>query len=111
MLASDVIDVVRENLDDIKEEYRFDDPELLNTLTSSTRRLAVDRPDLLVDDDGLIIPIVDVTTLSQVLVFDRDFLEALSNHVCFLIFAKDNSDNHNATQSAIHKSLYDAAIN
>jgi len=112
MLASDVITVARQNLDDtINGEERFDDTELLNTLTSSTRRLATDKPDLLIDSAGAIIPIVDVTTTSQTLIFDRDWLEALSNYVCHLIFAKDSSDDYNANQSAIHKSLYESAIN
>ena len=112
MLASDVITVARQNLDDtIVGEYRFLDPELLITLTSSTRRLAIDRPELLIDSVGAIIPVVDVTALSQTLIFDRDWLEALSGYTCHLIFAKDSSDNYNATQSAIHKASYEAAIN
>ena len=111
MLASDVITVARQNLNDTIPEYRFSDPELLSTLTSATRRLATDKPDLLVDSDGTLIAVVDVTATSDTLIFDRDWLEALSNYICHLIFAKDNSDNYNANQSATHKALYEAAIN
>jgi hypothetical protein len=115
MLASDVITVARQNLDDTIDNdtsgYRFNETEMLNTLTSATRRLATDKPDLLVDTDGTIIAVVDVTATSQTLIFDRDWLESLSNYVCHLIFAKDSSDDYNANQSAIHKALYQSTIN
>lgn len=111
MLASDVITVVRQNLEDTKKTYRFEDPELLTALTSSTRRLAIDRPELLIDSSGALIAVVDVTTLGDTLIFDRDWLEALVNYVCHLIFMKDSSDEYNASQAAGHLAYYNDAIN
>jgi hypothetical protein len=111
MLASDVITVARENLEDTIVEYRFEDTELLTALTSATRRLATDKPDLLVDSDGTLIAVVDVTALGNTLIFDRDWLEALSSFLCHLIFLKDSSDTYNANQAATQLALYKAAIN
>jgi hypothetical protein len=111
MLASDVITVARQNLDDTTEEYRFDDAEMINTLTSATRRLAIDRPDELVDSDGTIIAVVDIAALGDTLIFDRNFLEALVNYVCHLIYMKDSSDTYNASQAATHLTSYSNAIN
>jgi len=111
MLASDVITVARQNLSDTTIEYRFKDPEMLNTLTSATRRLAIDRPELLVDATGALIPVVDVTSLGDVLIFDRDWLEALVNYLCHLIFIKDSDHTFNANQASIHLTSYEEAIN
>ena len=111
MLASDVITVVRQNVSDTIEEYRFDDAEMLTTLTSATRQLAIDKPDLLVDSDGSLVAIVDVTAVGDTLIFDRDWLEALVNYASHLLFAKDGSDTYNANQAATHLAYYKDAIN
>jgi len=111
MLASDVITVARQNLGDTIEDYRFNDTEMLSSLTSATRRLAVDRPDLLVDSDGTIISVVDVSATTDTLIFDRDWLECLVNYLCYLIFMKDDSNSYNANQAALHLASYKEAIN
>lgn len=111
MLASDVIDVARENLEDTEKDYRFSDAEMIKALNSATRRLATDKPDLLVDSDGTIIAIVDAAALGDTLIFDRDWLEALVSYLCYRIFLKDSSDTFNANQATTHLAAYRDAIN
>jgi len=111
MIASDVITIARQGLSDTSEEYRFSDSEMLDALTSATERLGIDRPDLLVDSAGAIIAVVDVTALGDTLIFDREWLEALADYLCYLIFMKDNTHTFNAEQSAIRIASYKNAIN
>ena len=110
MLASDVVTTARENLQDTEKEYRFSDTEMLTALTSAVRRLAIDRPDLLVASDGTLETEADVTSLSQTLIFDTHWREALVSYLCHRLFVKDSEDTHNANLAVTHLAAYKDAI-
>ena len=112
LTAEEVLESVRENIEDTIVPYRFSDDELLRELTTAARRLVTDRPDLMIDTDGTIIDeSLDIDYIRDNLIFDRYYLDALVYYVCYLIFKKDSSDTYNATQSATHLASYMGAIN
>jgi len=110
MLASDVVTTVRQNLQDTEKPYRFSDAEMIIAMTSAVRRLARNRPDLLVSSDGSIETEADITALSDTLIFGTDWREALASFVCYRLFLKDGEDTYNATMAATHLQAYNDAI-
>jgi len=110
MIASDVIDLVREEVNDTIKDYRFSDAEMLSALTDATRELAQDRPDLLLDATGSYNTVVDVTATNQTLIFDDNQRQSLMHYTCYRIFSKDSEDDQNLVLSRNHLSLYNQRI-
>ena len=106
MTAQDIIDLVRQEINDTIRDYRFADSEILSALTDANRELALDRPDLLLDANGDYITIVDITAVSDTILFDDNQRQALMHYTCYRILSKDSEDDQNMALARTHLALY-----
>jgi len=113
MTAQDVIDEVREQLNDMSEQsdnYRFSDAEMLRAVTDANYQLAGDRKDLLLTAAGAYEVIVDITTTGQTLFFESNMRSALSHFVSQIILTKDSEDDQNMKLAGFHLNKYNSLI-
>jgi hypothetical protein len=110
LLASTVIDLVRQQIGDTIEEYRFADTELLDALTNANRQLADDRNDLQLTAAGAITPVVDVTSLTQELIFAENMTLPLAHYTSQVILTKDSENDQNMKLAGFHLNKYNSII-
>ena len=110
MIASDVITLSREALNDTERDYRFEDAELLRALDEACQELKLDRPDLLLTSTGTYGTVDTVDALGDTLAYDVTYRNALANKVCHKIYVKDSEDDGNARLAQDHLQLYKLAI-
>lgn len=110
LLASTVINTVREQISDTFEEYRHKEPEMLEALTDANVQLGKDRPDLLLTSAGARTNVVQVTTLTQELIFDDDMQLPLAHYTSQVILTKDSENDQNMKLAGFHLNKYNSLI-
>lgn len=92
MIASDVIDRVRAELNDTAAgQYRWDDDTLLGYLSDAQRQLKDLRPDVFLSGASMLTP-GELTATSDALSVDEKYRTALVYLVSGLVLEEDQSD-------------------
>jgi len=93
MTAGDVIDVIRQNLNDQDQNnYRWDDSTLQGYLDDAQRRLADMRPDLFLKSDGTMSSPSKITSNGTTLKVAEDSRQALAALTCASALVEDSDD-------------------
>lgn len=110
MLASDIITLSREQINDTIKPYRFDDTEMLRAVDASCKELQLDRPSFLLKDDNTYTTLLDITAVGDTILFSESYLMALAHKVTYKVLLKDSDDDYNAKLATTHLSLYNTSI-
>lgn len=110
MTGQQVVTFWRGLISDANVEYRYADTLALELLNIARQALASDRPDLLLDTDGTMDSIADLTALSQDAGFDSGMLPALAYHMAALIYEREGTDENNMKRAADYERKYRGLI-
>lgn len=102
MLVSDVIDRVRQSLNDTDPaNYRWTLTELLRYLNDGVTESVALRPDLNLNDAGAVKTFTTLTALGNTVDVDATLLMPLVDYVCAKALMEDNPDKSNAALAAL----------
>jgi hypothetical protein len=110
MTGQQVVTFWRGLVSDSNVEYRYSDTLALELLNLARQALASDRPDLLLDTDGTLDTITDLSALSETDVFNSDSKQALAYYMASLIYEREGTDENNLKRSADYERKYRALI-
>lgn len=103
--TTDVIESVRQNLDDTVDTLqRFEDDEISKAIDRSVLRLTKDRPDVMMEETGLLNGADNLSTI------DDSFVEAIECYTTYLMLRKDGEDTNNAQLALVYLQAYKDTI-
>lgn len=110
MIAEEVIELVRDEISDDIEDYRWSDAKMLSALTDACFELGQDRPDLLLESDGTYDTVETVSHIKDVLVFGDAQRMPLVHYTAYRILSKDSEDDTNMKLAGFHLNEYNRLI-
>lgn len=99
MLASDVIDAARVNLQDPVATYRWSDAIMIDFLNRGIRDVRKRRPDSILDSDAELVSWTAVTATSDTLIVDDVFLSFLIYYTTARALEIDSDDTENLARA------------
>jgi len=106
MTGQTIISRWRTLIADERQEYRYDDTVALEILNSARQQLAEDRADLLIDGDGVLTDISDLSALSEDCGFPTSMLQALAHLCAQLTYEREGNDETNLKLAEFHRQRY-----
>ena len=111
MLASVIVQAVREALSDTESPYRHSDAELLRYTSRALRELFALHPESFWLDDFTVEPPEDVTaTTDDIDSFDQQWTDAAVHHVCSKVLGSDAESEANRALAQYHWNLWKEEI-
>jgi len=101
MTAQDIIDRCREILKDDIEPYRIDDSEFFSSISDGLWEAEARRPDLLIQTDGTITAVVEITATSATISFPDRTKEMFACYTSYRSYISEDADRHNTQQATL----------
>lgn len=109
MLTSEVLGYARQIMSDTNS-VRWADSTLRTYLHGALYKVGAWRPDLFIDDDGVLVTIETITDNSTVLPFGPETREALAHLIASSCFAEEGDDRVALERSQYHENRARASL-
>ena len=106
MTAGDILTLVREMINDEKEDYRFSDAEVYRAMDEAQREMVYERPATRMGSDGTYSTLNTLDDSADVITVDTVYKQALAHLVCSKLYVKDGEDDQNLRLGDFHYKRY-----